>query len=324
MRIDCKTLNLKNMKKPVILFINLIVSFLLSGACKAGSYSPEVTLAGSTPCNAYMRILLGIAPGADAEFIKWTLVLKDAGTGKQTFDLDVNFGRSQPNTTGFINGGEKRSIHGRYTLQTEVIEAISGTTYRLQGDKMATPISLLKIDENIFHILSKERTLLTGGGDYSYTLTRKSLVKSPARLTSLVNTAFAPADKATTIIFDARTPCQEVASDNGYNVAADCFKLKWKITLHRDPSTLKPTTFTIDRTDKRPQAVSGTWAIINKSPSQPQAIVYRLSPTTSDATIQLFVGDHNVLFLQDKSGQLYDGNELHSYTFNRRPSTDKM
>jgi hypothetical protein len=323
LRINCKTLNLKNMKKAVILFISITVSFLLTSACKAEPFSPEIILVGSTPCNAYMRSVLSIAPGADAEFIKWTLVLKDGGAGKQTFDLDVNFGKSQANTTGFVNGGEKRSIHGKYDLHTEVIEAVTGTIYRLSADKLATTISLLKIDENIFHILSKERTLLPGGGDYSYSLNRKSPVRSSAQLVSLVSTAFAPADKATTIIFDARTPCQEVASDNSLNVAQDCFKLKWKITLHRDPLTLQPTTFTIERTDKRPSVVAGNWTIV-KSSSQPRAVIYRLSPTTSDAPISLLAGDHSVLFLQNKDGKLYNGNELHSYTFNRRASNDKM
>ncbi|MFD0750553.1 hypothetical protein ACFQZS_10390 [Mucilaginibacter calamicampi] len=308
------------MKKIVILFISLLGNMLLVTACKAGSFSPGITLVGSTPCNSYIGSVLNITPGADAEFIKWKIVLKDEGAGKQTFDLDLNFGQSQPNTTGFVNGGQKRTLHGSYVIQTEQIENVSGMVYRLQSDKLTTPISLLKINENIFQILSKERTLLSGGGDYSYSLNRESIVKSPNILTSLVSTAFAPTDKATTIIFDARTPCWEIAGDNGFNVAADCFKLKWKLTLRRDPTTLSPTTFTIERTDKRQNAVDGNWAIIKGSPSQPNIIIYRLSPSTSDPAILLFVGDHNVLFLQNKDGQLYTGNELHSYTFNRRSS----
>jgi hypothetical protein len=290
-------------------------------SCKANIRNvlpTQVMYLGSTPAHPYVKSLIGIKSASSPDFIKWTLVLNDEGGSTKTFILSLNFGESQPNTTNFIGGGEKRTIRGTYTLSSKGQGMFKATVFQLSSNQFAGSMSFIKVNENIIHLLTADNLLTVGGGDYSYSLNREIAVKSSQPLTSFVKTAFAAGDTSTMIILDARTACTEVATDNNLSVQAGCFKLKWKVILHRDPVTFQPTTYRIERTDKRTDPVTGKWTILEKDVTHPQAIIYRLDPTTKDFTIFLLVGDYNVLFMLDKNKQPYKGNELHSYTLNRR------
>ena len=46
--------------------------------------------------------------------------------------------------------------------------------YQLDSDKAQGSLLLLKADDNILFFLSKEKNLLVGNGDFSYTLNRGS------------------------------------------------------------------------------------------------------------------------------------------------------
>jgi hypothetical protein len=291
----------------------------ITNSCSADNgRSPQTLLVGSTPSNQYIKSVLRIDSPTSIDFIKWLLTLDNEINGAGTFSLSLNFGASQPNTTGFIGGGEKRRITGNYIKTRRTIGQMSTSITHLVSSQLSDTLSLMQIDENMFHLLSESHQLMVGGGDYSFTLNRNNLIKSSGRIQSFVKQAFPAGDTATTIILDARTPCVEIARDNHLQVQPGCFKLKWKITLHRDPLTLQPATYTIRRVDERPSSMEGKWTIVQNQVSNPSAIVYRLDPVTQDSALFLLVGDHNVLFLLNHEQQLYYGNELHSYTFNRR------
>lgn len=307
--------SMKKVKFSIALFL---VGYLISvSACKANLTITPIVYAGSTPAHQYVRSLINIETTDSIDFIKWSLVMNDDNGANKTFVLSLNYGASQPNTTGFIGGGKKRTIQGTYVTSKGDDGMHNAAVIELSSSQFASLVSFVKVTENIIHLLTEENSLMVGGGDYSYSLNRETAVRTSGPLTSFVKTAFAQGDTSSTIILDARTPCAEVAKDHDLNVQPGCFKLKWKIILHKDPVSLQPTTYRIERTDRRTNAVSGNWSIVQDS-KHPAAVIYRLDPTTPDFTIFLLVGDYNVLFMLDENMQPYKGNELHSYTLNRR------
>ncbi|WP_336514539.1 hypothetical protein [Pollutibacter soli] len=123
-------------------------------------------------------------------------------------------------------------------------------------------------------------------------------------------------DVATTYV--GRTPCSEISSDIGLNPPAECFKLKWKLILYRDAKTLKPTTYLLQSTFNRQKDITGTWSgetIRNNNIEQP---MYSLHNVLNGKNLTLLVGDENVLFFVDPTGNLYPGNAEFSYTLNRK------
>jgi hypothetical protein len=160
--------------------------------------------------------------------------------------------------------------------------------------------------------------LVNGNGGWSYTLNRKEPIQQAAALPALTTASSGLPDPAQQVTFDGRTPCLDLARDHHLAVAPDCFKLKWRLILNRDPETLVPTTYTLKRTGSRQADIVGKWAMIQGVPSNPQAIIYQLDPDKPEKALSLLVGDENVLFFLNKEKQLYVGNGDFSFTLNRR------
>lgn len=293
--------------KPVRMRFKLFVIIYLMAISSAFAKTTEIALVGSTPADAPIKSLLGIAANKSVDFIKWELSLIDEGNaGPKKFLLAVHYGVSQPNTLGFINGGEKLNVTGNYTQQ-------AGNVYRLSNG-----VSFMQINNNIFQLLYTDGNLMNGDGGWSYTLNRKEPVAVTIKPRSLVTSAFAPDDKSIQVIFEGRTPCMEIAAGNHMSVKEECFKLKWKFTLNRDATTLEPTTFTMRQVvDGIAKDIEAKWTIVKENARLPNAIVYRLEPVIGQP-IYLLAGDHNVLYFMDKNFNLYQGNKDFSYTLNRR------
>jgi hypothetical protein len=118
-------------------------------------------------------------------------------------------------------------------------------------------------------------------------------------------------------VFDGRTPCQEIAKELQQNTSPDCFKLKWRFVLYQDPTTKKPTRFTIASTFHRTVNQKGTWSIVRGTNQNKDAVVFHLAPEDGKAPLYLLKGDENVLFFLDHSKNLLAGNAQFSYTLNR-------
>lgn len=279
---------------------SIIISLLLY-ACKA--LSSDITLVGSTPGDEQIKSLLAIPADSKIDFIRWNLVLNT----QHTFSLDIVFGESKPNTMGF-KADNKLSIKGEYN--------INGAIYQLTSKQLPAGISIIKLNANVFHLLSPQKELLPGNGGWSYTLNRKPVLnEGSAGLPVLTQLA---TDTARQIIFEGRTPCREFADEYNLSVQPDCFKLKWKLVLNKDPKTLQPATYLLYRTNTRESIITGNWAIGKGVPSNPNAIIYQLDPDQPEKSISLLLGDENVLFFLHKDKQLYTGNEDFSFTLNRR------
>lgn len=289
-----------------ILFINSC-----SGASVANALSSKTVLVGSTPGDSLIKSLLTI--GAErVDFIKWDLILNEAENGSKSFSLNLVFGEGQPNTRDFKGGGEKLSFEGVYLI----LKGEKSDIYELKSENSRTAILLVKLNDNLFHLLTPDKKLMVGGNGWSYTLSRKdALASSPPVLPSWT-TSFS-GDAAQQVTFGGRTPCLDFAKQYNLQVSNDCMRIKWKLILFRDSKTNNPTTYALQNTLNYPKITEGKWTIIKGIKTNSEAIIYRLDPDKPDESVSFLVGDENVLFFLDKENQLLTGNSDFSFTLNR-------
>ena len=281
----------------------------------AGKLLAPGVFVGSTPCDSLSKALLELPPGTKCEFIRWNLTLEEGSDS--AFALTIVYGEGQPNITGFKGGGEKRTLQGRYkTVQTGLL---NGSVLHLVVDNASDHLSFIKLDDNLYHLLSPDGQLMVGNGGWSYTLSRKERrVAGPSLLPALSPAAALLRDTARQVIFEGRTPCQDLAKAYNLHVSDDCFKLKWKLVLYRDPATFLPSKYTLDWTLDRSRRIEGTWTATSGRGSNREAVIYQLSPNGSTTSFSFLAGDRNVLFFLDKGGRLFAGDRNFSYTLNRR------
>ena len=160
---------------------------------------------------------------------------------------------------------------------------------------------------------------MIGNGGWSYSLNRKELVNDGDALPLLTNRSSIFPDTSRQVIYDGRTPCQSFASDHQMKASPECFKLKWRLVLNRDPVTHEPTTYMVRKVvDNGFKDVTGNWSISKGGPGNKNVLIIRIDPGKGKETISLLVGDSNVLFLLDTEDKLYAGNGDWSYTLNKK------
>jgi hypothetical protein len=298
----------------------LLACILLTSSCSgAGNSTQQIVLVGSTPGDELIKSILSIPADKKVDFIRWNLTLNNTNAKQNTFSLDIVFGEAQPNTLGFKGGGEKRSFEGAYTVSQSKKESSNGEIYHLKSSKLPTEIKMIKLNDNIFHLLTPQNRLMIGNGGWSYTLNRKEIIDNTTTLPALTTSSSLLNDTSRQVVFDGRTPCQNFAAEHQWNVSSSCFKLKWRLVLNRDPISHEPTTYTIRKVvDNAPRDVSGRWTIIRGTQENPNAIIYKLDPEDPKKSISLLVGDENVIFLLNRNYELYAGNSDFSFTLNKK------
>lgn len=298
--------------KKTLLRSSLTACVLLTAACATAgttALSPGFVLVGSTPGHDEIKSILRIDQSKPIDFIRWRLSIDQPGRG---YLLNITYGEGEPNTPGFNGGGDSRVIRGGYSVS----RVSRGDIYKLAGDELGATLSLLKLTENTFHFLTGDNKLMIGTGGWSYTLNRKvPVANGPTAMTSwatgLLN------DSSQAVIFDGRTPCVELGRPD-LSAGSECRKLKWKLTLFRDPANNRPTTYKLVSTMNRTKPVEGTWTLVNGTHENPRALILQLDPDDPGRAISFLVGDENILFLLDKRYHLIAGNDDFGFTLNRR------
>jgi hypothetical protein len=149
----------------------------LSFGC-AGVVQPGISLdsefVGSTPCTALPREFLKIPSNAACECIRWQLTLHagDVAGSEGTFVLVTIHGMSETNGTGFFNGGTKTETTGQWRTTSGQRANPRAMVYQLQATDPHRSLSLVKIDENLLHLLTYEGRLMVGNDSWSFTLNR--------------------------------------------------------------------------------------------------------------------------------------------------------
>lgn len=295
----------------------ILIWFVFASACAAAGSTAwptgVVELTASTPASLELRSILAIPVETPIDFVRWDLRLADKGEGGRRFTLKINYGKGRANTNGFESGGEKRSYEGTY----DIAKREKGEVYILTGGKLSGPVTMLRMSGNIFHLLSRDNRLMVGNGGWSYTLNQTGpAAGGTGPMVSQPNNF--PNETNAEVVFTGRTPCAEIAGQYNFTLERECPKLKWKLTLYRDPKTNKPAGYSLQRTLERPNVIKGVWELRNGTRDNPQATVLSLDPEKGETSISFLVGDDNVLFFMDKQSRLFTGNSDFSYTPNRQ------
>jgi hypothetical protein len=268
--------------------------------------------------------MLGIDPDKEVDFIRWHIGLTPSSPRSGNYAIELTFGVSQPNTRGFVGGGEQRTLSGPYALHDDILE--------LRDANGKPRMSLIKLNDQVYHVLAIDGKLLVGNGGWSYTLNKKDEKSEP--IVSSCSRSFASSaasvelDASQMAVYDGRTPCKEFSRYYDFKLGDGCFKLKWRLSLSRNPATGEPASYTIKMVEPIPDPNSpvdhtyrektGSWKIISGTADNPRLMIYELSPDDDAPPLRLLAGNENILFLLDKENRLLPGNEDFSYTFNRK------
>lgn len=272
---------------------------------------------GITACSGTDRALPQIPVDAECEMMIWELTLyQDPDTAEPTtYELHTTYGMSQPNTTGIRGGGIPIDLEGRWRITEGIAVDSSATVYELNPDTPDSAVYLVKLNDNILHILSAEKELMLGNAAWSYTLNRTDTLIEAAPA-SLDTTPAQPLDETSTAdVFEGRTPCaDEIVEFTEFPVSPDCIKIKMRVTLYRDPQTGEPTTYHVMGTGT---TRDGTWTEIFGTPAHPNSVIYHLSLETPERFVSFLRADDNHLFALDDNMQLLVGDKLWSFTLTR-------
>ena len=276
----------------------LLLCFILS----FNRYAQSI-FTGSTPADAPVRTFLKIDQQIPIDFIRWQLNLEPSGK----YLININYGEGQPNTLGFKSGGKLAEVSGEYTTRTD-------SNLKIITLKSSTgSLALIYLNDNLLHFLTAEKKLLRGNGGWNYILSRKDPVDRVSSL-PVVNRKVSLGENE--IIFEGRTPCEELAKDYGItNAERECFKLKWLLTLRRDKNTGQPSTYTLSRTLERSRLLEGKWRMVTGDNG---AQIIELLSEKGEVAVVLLAADEGVLLFLDKQRRLFTGNKDFSYALNRR------
>jgi hypothetical protein len=280
---------------------------------------------GITPCSSLTRPLPQIPADSNCEQMIWKIILyQDPVTSAPTtYTLHSAYGVPQQGTNGLAGGGTSITMEGSWAVLTGTKLDPDAVVYQLNPDASQTAVSFLKLNEDILHVLSSEKTLLVGNAGWSYTLNRTdnripgpvTAQQDPAEGSTRPPLPPMPAGSSVLGVFEGRTPCHEIVFEFA-NMAPypGCLKIKWKLTLYQDQTTGAPSTYLYQGTRTLRE---GAWAILSGTDSDPEAVVYQLQLDDAKPPISFLKADENHLFLLDRELNLLVGTTLFSYTLSR-------
>lgn len=308
------------MKKfPALHYFIFIFGSITSVVAQNGN-DPSIfgIFVGTSPCQDLIRPLHHVPAKAGCDQVKWQLTLhQDSRTNMPTtYTLASEYEVYTSNSTSEKSGSH--TFEGTWTIEQNVAGHPGSIFYTLDPEKPERTLSFIRLDDNVIHVANKDKSLMTGDGGQSYSLNRKNPKPTASVKQSLpVSTV----DHALTqIVFQGRTPCQEIARVSAIPVAEDCLKLKWLFTLNYNPVTHEPSTYSLARTGHRESPITGTWTILHGTRNNQQAIVYKLKTNKAEESIYLLQADKNVLFFLDREMNLLVGNQDFDYTLNLKTS----
>jgi len=298
---------MSSLQKNMLLKL-LTISLLFSTACSAKNQGEDFILTGSTPGDDEIKNILHIPATTLVDFIRWEVQLNN----NNSFVLNVQYGESQPNTLGFKKDGERKTLKGSFSISKS---NRFNEIYHLKGVGLKDEISIVKLNNNIFHLLSSHEQLMIGNGGWSYSLNRKDAVKD----NKMTISSLKEEDNILHRVYEGRTPCKEISSQHPeMNASPACFKIKWKLVLNRDSITKQPTTCTIRNiVDNQPRDIVGKWEILKGTANDPSVFIYKITVSNLTDPILFLAADNNILLFLDKEKEPLVGNDDFSFTMNK-------
>lgn len=304
-------------KNRMRIFILSVMLMLFNFAGIESTRFEQIELMGSTPGDLPIKKMLNLPEEKAIDFMKWKLVLSDSPDGKKIFDLYLDYGLSQPNTNGFTReSAASANFSGTYTWNKVSDDEVNAQIVELQCESWKTPLRLVRMNENVFHLLTQDKKPMVGNGSWSYSLFRRNSLEKIGMDYPKFSNALDKFSDTAQMIFVGRTPCQDFAGEFNVKVSPDCFKLKWKLILKKDRSTGAPATFWMRNVIYGKVAeVEGKWKVIRGNKANPDLTFIQLNPD-HPFPITFLVEDQSVLFLLHKNGTLFEGNADFGYALN--------
>lgn len=270
--------------------MKVIVPLLIILCIASNTSGRESIYTGSTPAAPVVRTFLGIPLSDSIDFIRWKIVLDNG-----QYQLSCNYGISKANTSGFINGGAKVELSGRYKKENNYIILKNGSIM----------LRAVQLNENLLHLLGTGNQLLVGNGGWSYTLNSVS-----PQVAYEISIVASPAAFKDSIAYEGRTPC---GVPGVIDAGSLCYKLKWYIVLYPGVQKGKEGTFKILGTRwRREGGVTGNWKLIA---GKKQAI-YQLDYGNGKGSLYLLRVDDHIMVFTDEEGKPLVGDKDFSYTLN--------
>lgn len=135
---------------------------------------------------------------------------------------------------------------------------------------------------------------------------------------ALVRHAATPADSLLGV-FEGRTPCGPIAADFTGFRSPNCEKIKWRLTLYRNPASGNPATYVFKGSRAARQ---GPWRAERVQGCGRGRAVYRLDYDTPAKLLELLSVDDRVLLLLDRDGEVIPGDASWSYALSRTGPTE--
>lgn len=151
----------------------LLALCLLCGitVCANAQYSgiaaDTIVFVASTPCSQGTKPLPGIAKDAPCELMKWKLMLYS-----NSFTLVCDYGMPLQGTKGLVGGGKHVNLSGKWRVNKGMPGNTQATLYRLTDSATGKIISLIKLSDDLLHLLDDDSHLMIGTAAWSYTLNR--------------------------------------------------------------------------------------------------------------------------------------------------------
>jgi hypothetical protein len=282
---------------------------------------------GSTPGDALPREFLGgLAINAECHYIKWqiTLLTNQSSGQPVTYNLVARYYVPARNNTNQSAEGPKVTSQGTWKLVQGTKSNSAAVICHLTAEKSQRSLSFVKVGENLLHLLNPDGSMMVGTGGWSYTLNRAANSEKPVDASLAVTTPdmsykIAPLATGPTVfaIFEGRSPCHGISRELKLPQHPGCTKVKWRVTLYQDPQTSVPTTYKVEGSLHRRNPREGTWSIVRGVKTDPNAVVYQLNSTPSEAALLLLKADDNILFFLNQDREPMVGHADFSYTLNR-------
>jgi len=274
----------------------LIISAFISSCDKSDTTAAGInTFVGCTPAHMDVRLFLDISATDSIDFIRWKVLIN-----KDNYELSCQYGISKGGTPGFINEKSAR-FKGKVTNENHIL-----TLHRNKAS-----LQLLEVNNNLLHLLDHKSYMLVGNGGYSFVLNNEAPV-----VTNDFNIIATSNKQRYPLVFEGRTPCQELSAMLKLNKGNNCPKLKWYFLFYADATTGKPSYYLQGGMGYRKETMErGKWEINTLKDGR---IIYQITPDNGPYTLNLLKGDDNILFFIRPDGSMLVGNDDFSYTLNRR------
>lgn len=265
--------------------------------------SEGVKLVGSTPGGKVIKNILGIYLKDSIDFIRWNIFL-DSSSG--TFKVELQYGISKPDTKDFITPKSK-IFQGKFIVKSGV--------YILKSSSLAMDLKFIKINDHLFHFLGNDESLLVGNGGWSYVLNNSSGLQV-SELEGLKNRFLIFGEKDSILIFDGRTPCDQIPGALNLPVSNDCIKLKWRLKLMPGDDSGNTGTYSLKGTFSNHKEVTGKYSI-TAHPQQQRLFILQLSPSSKERKMNFLIVDKSILYFLNSDMKLFVGDSNFSYALNR-------